>query len=252
MPGCIMDVQIGLLFKPPLGCGPKVLQILEVSSIEEIALDVFEGGFNFPFRLSPAPDRNGLALIMRHETCKGGIEDRSSAFPSEHHGLFRIVETFLRHPAIILEGILMPSDQRIKISVLREVNVLPSGETQDIGETLDLALAGPGEGDRVGTPIHLALAPRIRFKSYHRFSFRRSQFFEPVSQNTDPTRIARFLQLFIDPQTRDIRVLLQKLPDLQIKFVQLTRPSEPFGQYLMTPVSSPAMGTKNPPDRIPP
>ena len=110
VPGCIMDVQIGLLFKPPLGCGPKILHILKVSSIEEIAFYVFKRSFNFPFRLSPAPDRNGLTLIMRHEGRKPGIEDRSSAFPSEHHGLFRIVETFLRYPAIILEDIPMPSD----------------------------------------------------------------------------------------------------------------------------------------------
>ena len=110
VPGCIMDVQIGLLFKPPLGCGPKILHILKVSSIEEIAFYVFKRSFNFPFRLSPAPDRNGLTLIMRNEGRKRRIENRFSAFPSEHHGLFRIVETFLRYPAIILEDIPMPSD----------------------------------------------------------------------------------------------------------------------------------------------
>ena len=136
--------------------------------------------------------------------------------------------------------------------MLREVNVLPSGETQDIGETLDLALAGPGEGNRVGTPIHLALVPRTRFESDHGFPLRRSQLLEPVSQNADPARIARLFQLFIDPQTRDVRVLFQKLPDLRIKFVQLACPPELLGQYLMTAVPPPGMGTKNPPDRIPP
>ena len=131
-----MDVQVGLLFEPPPDDRPKVFQILEVSSIEEIPFNVLKRGLNLPFRLSPAlPARNGLAVIMRNETCEGGIEDRPSAFPSEDHGLFIVVQTFLRHPAVILESILMPPDQGIKITMHRKVDVLTPGEAQDIRET---------------------------------------------------------------------------------------------------------------------
>jgi hypothetical protein len=42
--------------------------------------------------------------------------------------------------------------------VEREVKVLTPGETQDIGETLHLALAPPGKGDCIRTPIHLPLS----------------------------------------------------------------------------------------------
>jgi len=138
---------------------------------------------------------------MRDETCKGWIENRSSAFPSEHHGLFRIVETFLRYPTVILEGILVPSDQRIKVTVEREVNVLPPGETQDIGETLHLTLPATDEGNPIGTPIALTLLSRIRFKSYHRCSFRRPQLFEPFPEDADSPGITHFLQFLINAQT---------------------------------------------------
>ena len=113
-----MDVQVGLLFEPPPGDRPKVFQILELSSIKEIAFDVFKRCLDLPLRLSPTlPARNGLAMIMRNEGREGGIEDRPSAFPTEHNRLFVIVETFLRRPAIILEGILMSSDQGVKVTM---------------------------------------------------------------------------------------------------------------------------------------
>ena len=193
MPGRVVDMQIGLLLKPPPGRSPKVFQILEVSSIKKIAFDIFKRRLDLSLRLSPAlPARNRLAVIMRNEGREGGIEDRPSAFPSEHNRLFVIVEAFPRHSAIILEGILMPSDQGVKVTVYRKVDILPSGEAQDIGEALYLALTGTGEGDRIRAPIHLPLLPGFRFKPYHRFSLRRSQLFEPFPENADPPGIAHF------------------------------------------------------------
>jgi hypothetical protein len=83
VPGRIMNMEIRLLFEPPPGDRPKIFKILEVSSIEEIAFDVFKRCFNFPLRLSPAlPARNGLALIMGDKGRKGGIKDGPSTFPS--------------------------------------------------------------------------------------------------------------------------------------------------------------------------
>ena len=113
-----MDVQVGLLFEPPPGDPPEVFQILELSSIEEIAFDVLKRHLDLPLRLSPTlPARNRLAMIMRNEGREGGIEDRPSAFPSEHNRLFTVVETFLRYPTVILESILMSSDQGVKVTM---------------------------------------------------------------------------------------------------------------------------------------
>src|SRR5208283_4660846 len=180
----------------------------------------------------------GLASVMRDEGRKRGIKDGSATFPSEHHRLFVVIKTFPGHSPKILEGILMSSDQAIEVTVSRKVDVLTPGETQDIGETLDRALAATGERDRIGTPIHLALLPRIRLKPYHRFSLRDPQYLEPLSQNADPPSVARFFQLFVDPQTRDVGVLFQSLPVLRVEAVKLARPRVPFGQYIMTHVPS--------------
>ena len=61
---------------------------------------------------------------MGNKGRKGRIEDRPSAFPSEDHGLFIVVQTFLRHPAVILESILMSPDQSVKVTMDRKVDVL--------------------------------------------------------------------------------------------------------------------------------
>jgi hypothetical protein len=109
--GRVVDMQIGFLFEPPPGSDLEVFEVLEVSSAKQVAFYVLKWRFNFPFGFWPAPSaRNGLALIMRDKGGERGIEDRPSAFPSEYHGLFTIVETFLRYPTVILEGILMSSD----------------------------------------------------------------------------------------------------------------------------------------------
>ena len=47
VPGRVMDMQIGLLFEPPPGSGSEIVQILEVSSIEQIAFYILKRGLNF-------------------------------------------------------------------------------------------------------------------------------------------------------------------------------------------------------------
>ena len=168
MPGRVMDMEIGLLFQPPPGSGPEVLEILEVSSIEPIAFHILERCLDFPLRFRPVPQRDRLALIMRDKGRKGRIEDRPATLPSEHHRLFAIVKALFRHAAKVREGILMPADQAIEVPVGCKVDVLPSGEAQDIRKTFHLALAGPGERDRIRTLIHLPLNTRFGFESDHR------------------------------------------------------------------------------------
>jgi hypothetical protein len=256
MPGRVVDMQIGLVFEPPPGSGPEIFEILKVSSIEQIAFHILERRLDFPLRFRPSLSaRNGLALIMGDEGGKCGVEDRPAALPSEHHRLFVIVKTLSRHSPKVLEGILMSSDQAIEVTVDRKVDVLPSGEAQDVRKTLYLALAGTGEGDRIRTPIHLTLSPRFRLKSYHRFSRRSPQFLEPLPQNADAPRITHFLQLLIDPQARDVGVLLQQLLDLWVESVKLAHPlpsRSERDQQIMAAVAPLGMGPQNPPDGITP
>ena len=171
VPGRVVEMQIRLLFQPPPGDAPEVFEILEVSSIEQIPFYVLKRRLDFTLRFRPAlSTRNGLAVIMCDKGRKRGIKDRPSALPSEHHRLFVVIKTLPGHSPKILEGILMSSNQAVEVMADRKVDVLTPGETQDIGEALYRALAATGEGDRIGTPIHLTLLPRIRLKPYHRFS----------------------------------------------------------------------------------
>jgi len=253
VPGRVVDMQIGLFFEPPPGHSPKVFKILEVSSIEEIAFNVFKWCLNLPLRLSPTlPTRNGLALVMGDKSGEGRIEDRPSALPAEHHGLFIIVKTFLWHPTVILKDILMSSDQAVEVTVGRKVDVLTPGEAQDIGETQHLALAGADKGDCIRTPIHLALLSWIRLKSYHRLSLRRPQLLESFPDNADSPGVTHLLEFLIDPLTRYVGILFHQLLDLRFESVKFARPPELLGQYIMSPVSPLGMGTKNPPDRVSP
>ena len=49
MPGCIVDMEIGLLFEPPPCSGPEVLEVLKVSSAEQIPFYILKRRLNFPF-----------------------------------------------------------------------------------------------------------------------------------------------------------------------------------------------------------
>ena len=171
VPGRIMNMEIGLLFEPPLGSAPEVLEVLKVSSIEQIPLYVLKRRLHLPLRFRPAlSTRNGLAVIMGDEGRKRRIKDRPSALPSEHHRLFVVIKTLPGHSPKILEGILMSSNQAVEVTAGRKVEVLPSGESQDVRKALHLTLAGTDEGDCIRAPIHLPLLSRSRLKPYDRFS----------------------------------------------------------------------------------
>jgi len=168
VPGRVVDMQVRLLFEPPPAGGPEVFKILKVSSIEQVPFYKFKWCLNLAFRLRPPPLAcNGLALIMRDEGRKRGIKDGPSTFPSKNHRFFAIVQTLPGYSTKVLEGILMPSDQAIEVMAARKVDVLSSGESQDIGEALHLTLPTAGEGDRIRAPILLTLLPWIRFEPYH-------------------------------------------------------------------------------------
>ena len=47
----VMDMQIGLLFKPPPGRGPQVFHVLKVPPAEQVFLHIVKRGFDLPLGL---------------------------------------------------------------------------------------------------------------------------------------------------------------------------------------------------------
>ena len=62
---------------------------------------------------------------MRDKRSERGVKDRPAALPSEHNGLLIVVQAFPRHSAIVLEGVLMPTDEAVEVMASREVDVVP-------------------------------------------------------------------------------------------------------------------------------
>jgi len=71
-------------------------------------------------------------------------KDRPAALPSEHNGLLIVVQTLPRHPAIVLEGVLMPADEAVEVMASREVDVVASLRAQDVGENTAPYTSGAG------------------------------------------------------------------------------------------------------------
>ena len=104
----------------------------------------------------------------------------------------------------------MSADEAIEVTACREVDILPPGEAENIGEALDRALACPGEGDRVGAPVHLALDSWTCFKPDDWFLMG-PYVREPLAQYRDTAVKARFHKLLMEPHGRDFRVVLHNL-----------------------------------------
>jgi len=67
----------------------------------------------------------------------GWIEDRLPRFPAKDNCLFTVIQTMLRNPAKVIEGILVSPEQGVKIPAKGKINILPPGKTKDIGKTVD-------------------------------------------------------------------------------------------------------------------
>ena len=102
---------------------------------------------------------------MGDEGNKGWVMDRTSCLPSKHNRLLAVIKALFGDTSKIQKGILMPPDQGVEVLMDGKVNIMPSGEGQNIGKTLHLALACAFESNEVRAPIHLTLPPGFCLKS---------------------------------------------------------------------------------------
>jgi hypothetical protein len=207
--GRFMDMFVGSVPEPPLSRGLQVIEILERACVEEVFLYILEGRLDFSLRLRPAHD-DGLAVVMGNEGDEGRVVDRAACFPSQKDCFLPVVQTVLRNPLKMVEGVLVPADQGEELAVGGKVDILLPGKAQDIGKTENLGLAGSGEGDGVGAPIHLTLDPGICLKSDDRIAFGLGvQLPESVPEDADPALIALHAELLVQPLSGHLGVFLQ-------------------------------------------
>ena len=95
------------------------------------------------------PACDGLAAIMRDKGRKCWIEDRLACLPPKDDRLFIVVQAFPRNALVIVKGVLVPADEAKEVMAGREVDVVPAGEAEDVGEALDGARARPGLDGRI-------------------------------------------------------------------------------------------------------
>jgi hypothetical protein len=131
-----------------------------------------------------------------NEGRKGGIEDRFSSFPPQDNGFFIVIEAFFWAPTEVGKGVLMPSNQGVKISFHRKADILPSRETQHIRETLHFRQSRSDKRDFVGTPIALALTAWFRLKADDGLILYSTDGLKILSENRNTARIPFVFQFF--------------------------------------------------------
>ena len=95
---------------------------------------------------------------MGDEGGKSRIDHRPARFPAQDDRFLTVVETLGGRTGKMREGVLVAADQGEKIPPRSEVDKMPPGEAEDLGETRYGGLAGSNELDGVRTPVHLSLA----------------------------------------------------------------------------------------------
>jgi hypothetical protein len=109
------------------------------------------------------------------------------------------------------EGILVAADQGEKIPPWGEVDKMPPGEAEDVGETLYVGFAGFKELDGVRAPVHLAL------KAWPCLETDNGCFLgggpenpQPIPKDADAAVITCVAKFFKEPLTGNARVFLQE------------------------------------------
>src|SRR3990172_6343065 len=191
--GCIMQMDIAFLTHPPAGTAPKIIDILEFAAAQKIPLHILKRALDFSFRLSPAtPADDWTTAIMADEGGEGRIDHRPACLPTQDDRFLTVVETLGGRARKMREGILVTADQGEKIPPRGEVDKMPPGETEDVGETLYVGFAGFKELDGVRAPIHLALKPGLCLEADNgRFLGGGSETPKPIPEDADAAVINR-------------------------------------------------------------
>ena len=135
--GGLMDVGIAFLAQPPAGTGPEIVEILELAAAQEISLHVLKRALDLSFRFSPAaPADDRTDAVMGNEGGEGRIDHRPARLPAQDDRFLAVVETLGGRARKMGEGILVAADQGEKIPPRGEVDEMPPGEAEDVGEAL--------------------------------------------------------------------------------------------------------------------
>jgi len=65
---------------------------------------------------------------MGNEGDECRVVDRAAGFPSQKDCFLPVVQTLLRNPLKMVEGVLVPADQGEELSVGGKVDILPPGK----------------------------------------------------------------------------------------------------------------------------
>ena len=139
---------------------------------------------------------------MGDEGGKGRMDHRTARLPAQNNRCLTVVETLDGRTRKMREGILVAANQGEKIPPRGEVNKMPPGEAENVGETLYGRLAGSKKLDGVRTPVHLTLKPGLCLEADNgRFLGGRSEDPQPVPEDTDAAIITGNAKFFKKPLT---------------------------------------------------
>jgi len=210
--GCIMQMDIAFLAHPPTGTRLKILDILELAAAQKIPLHVLKRALDFSFRFSPAaPADDRTYAVMGDEGGKSRIDHRPARFPAQDDRCLAVVETLGGRTGKMREGVLVAADQGEKIPPPGEVDKMPPGEAEDVGETLYSRFAGSKELDGIRAPVHLSLKTWPCLETDNGCFFGRgSQSPQSIPQDADAAVITGVAKFFKEPLSGDMRVFFQK------------------------------------------
>ena len=124
-------MSVGFFGEPPAGLCSEICQVFKEPGVEQIVLYVLEGGFDFSLGLSCAA-HNRPTVIVGDESDEGGVVDGAGGFPAKKDCFFPVIEPLPGDSAEVFEGIQMAADQGEEIAMLSKIDVLSSGESQDV------------------------------------------------------------------------------------------------------------------------
>jgi len=147
---------------------------------------------------------------MSDEAGECRIDHRSPRLPAHDYGFFAVVQTLGSNSIEIGKGILVAANKGEEITPQGEVDVMSTGKSEDVGETLYCDLARFEELDGVGAPITLGLDRWTCFKANNRFFLGiGTHNAQPIPEDTDTAAIAGFGEFFESPLTGDVGIFFQ-------------------------------------------
>ena len=171
---------------------------------------------------------------MRDKGREGGVEHRPPRLPAQNHRFLAVIQALFWNPSVIGEGVLVPTNQREKITSWREVDEVASGKAQNIGKALDFLEAFPCESNLVWAPVHHALLSGGSLKADDRLDLGCPDTVEVFAQNGDSALVSFGFQFLEQPLSGDLWILLEKFFNPWFESIEFARPRLYPRKNLMT------------------